>query len=170
MLILAALQKVVHKDNASKLKCKIIAEASEGPVTFWGEEIVEKRGIQIIPDLILDSGGVIVSYFEWLKNIQHVEQGILTKRWEEISHKNLYEAITGDTLTKENFGVIMDQNKLRGANEIDIVNSALQEIMNGSLDEQFERSLKHNINIRTASLSSAIDKIGASYVESGILF
>lgn len=81
----------------------------------------------------------------------------------------MYETITGDTLTKENFGVIMDKNKLRGASEIDIVNSALQEIMNGSLDEQFERSLKHNINIRTASLSSAIDKIGASYIESGIL-
>ena len=118
----------------------------------------------------MNAGGVTVSYFEWLKNIQHVEQGRMTKRWEELSNKKLYQAITGDTVTKEAFNKLMDEHNLRGPKEIDIVRSALQEVISTSMQEQWEKALSLDINIRTAALSSAIDKVGNSYKESGILF
>ena len=130
VLILAAKERVLHKYNSPRVKCKVVAEVANGPTTYWGESICEEKGIQVIPDIILNSGSVTVGYFEWLKNIQHVEKGLLTRRWEELSKKNLYEAITGNTLTSASFGDVINQHHMRGPTEVDIVHSALEEIIN----------------------------------------
>lgn len=169
-MVPAAKERVIHRYNAPRLKCKFIAEAAHGPTTVAGEEICEEKGIQIIPDLILNAGGVTVSYFEWLKNIQHVEQGRLTRRWEEDSTKRLYEFIMDKKLTKKEFYELRDAHELHGASEIKIVYSALEDMLTGSLDKQFEKALKLKTNIRAASFASAIDNVGSSFKESGILF
>jgi glutamate dehydrogenase (NAD(P)+) len=83
ILIPAAVERSVNKDNAPLLKCRVVAEAANGPTTVWGENILEERGIVLIPDLLLNAGGVSVSYMEWLKNLEHVKPGQMTKRWEE---------------------------------------------------------------------------------------
>ncbi len=71
VLIPAALERVIHQDNAPKLKCRLLAEAANGPTTNAADRIIEDRGdIEIIPDVLCNSGGVIVSYFEWLQNQQ----------------------------------------------------------------------------------------------------
>lgn len=95
VLIPAAVEKSIHRDNASNIKAKVIGEAANGPTTVMAEEILSKKGVLIVPDMVLNGGGVTVSYFEWLKNISHVVPGRLTKRYEEQSRRNLYEMIQG---------------------------------------------------------------------------
>jgi glutamate dehydrogenase (NAD(P)+) len=71
VLIPAALERVITKDNAQKLKCRVLAEGANGPTTNEADRIIEDRGdIELIPDVLCNSGGVIVSYFEWLQNLQ----------------------------------------------------------------------------------------------------
>ena len=72
VLIPAALERVITDKNAGKLKCRILAEGANGPTTNEADQIIEKRGdIEVIPDVLCNSGGVIVSYFEWLQNLQN---------------------------------------------------------------------------------------------------
>ena len=72
VLIPAALERVITAQNAGKLKCRLLAEGANGPTTNEADQIISDRGdIQIIPDVLCNSGGVIVSYFEWLQNLQN---------------------------------------------------------------------------------------------------
>jgi glutamate dehydrogenase (NAD(P)+) len=76
VLVPAALERVITQDNAPKLQCRLIAEAANGPTTNAADKIIEERGdIELIPDVLCNSGGVIVSYFEWLQNLQNFYWG-----------------------------------------------------------------------------------------------
>ncbi len=83
VLIPAALERVIHKDNASELRCKVLAEGANGPTTAEADAIIEKRGdIFLIPDILCNAGGVTVSYFEWVQNLQRFQwtkQEVLSK-------------------------------------------------------------------------------------------
>jgi glutamate dehydrogenase (NAD(P)+) len=70
-----------------------LAEAANGPTTIAGADILTNKNILILPDLLLNAGGVTVSYFEWLKNLEHVRPGRLIKKWEEKSKKNMLNVI-----------------------------------------------------------------------------
>ena len=71
VLIPAALERVITGDNAPRLRCRVLAEGANGPTTNEADRIIEERGdIELIPDVLCNSGGVIVSYFEWLQNLQ----------------------------------------------------------------------------------------------------
>lgn len=72
VLVPAALENQITADNAGKLNCTYIVEAANGPTTEEADEILAKRGITLIPDIFANSGGVIVSYFEWVQNIQEL--------------------------------------------------------------------------------------------------
>jgi len=72
VLIPAALERVITPHNAAKLQCRLLAEAANGPTTYSADKVLEKRDdIEIIPDVLCNSGGVVVSYFEWLQNLQN---------------------------------------------------------------------------------------------------
>ena len=85
VLIPAATEKAINKHNADKLQCKILAEAANGPTTKNAEKILEQKGVLILPDVLTNAGGVTVSYFEYLKNLDHVNPGLINRKWEETS-------------------------------------------------------------------------------------
>jgi glutamate dehydrogenase (NAD(P)+) len=72
VLVPAALERVIHKANADKLRCRILAEAANGPTTPEADEILCNSDIYIIPDVLCNAGGVTVSYFEWVQDIQQL--------------------------------------------------------------------------------------------------
>jgi len=69
-LIPAALASVINESNAEKLKCKFVIEAANGPTTPLGHDILKEMSIPVIPDILTNAGGVVVSYFEWVQNLQ----------------------------------------------------------------------------------------------------
>ena len=72
VLVPAAVERVITEINAPKLRCRVLAEAANGPTTNAADRVLESREeIEVIPDVLCNSGGVIVSYFEWLQNLQN---------------------------------------------------------------------------------------------------
>lgn len=72
-------------------------EAANGPTTLEAEQIMLGRGHYFLPDILCNAGGVTVSYFEWLKNLDHVRPGRMQRKWEEKSKKNLLDVIAQAT-------------------------------------------------------------------------
>jgi glutamate dehydrogenase (NAD(P)+) len=71
LLVPAALERQITEDNAGKLQCRILAEGANGPTTPEADIILRERGILVIPDILCNAGGVIVSYFEWVQDLQN---------------------------------------------------------------------------------------------------
>ncbi len=76
ILIPAALEHEITGKTAPNIRAKIIVEGANGPTTGQGDEILEEKGVVVVPDILANAGGVVVSYFEWIQNLQNV-------RWEE---------------------------------------------------------------------------------------
>jgi glutamate dehydrogenase (NAD(P)+) len=94
MLIPAAMENQITKENANELQCKYIVEAANGPTTAEADEIISKRGIILVPDILANAGGVTVSYFEWVQNLQSLTweledvnkmlEKVMVKAWNEL--------------------------------------------------------------------------------------
>lgn len=81
ILLPAAVEKSIHINNVDSLDCKVVLEGANGPTSFMAEEELIKRGIIVVPDMLANGGGVTCSYFEWLKNLEHVSPGRMTKKY-----------------------------------------------------------------------------------------
>lgn len=139
ILIPAALEKQINIRNADRIRAKLIVEAANGPTTPTAADILEKKGIVIIPDVVANAGGVTVSYFEWLKNLSHVRFGRLNKKWEETSNQRIVEFV------EECFGKAMMEPSRRkllvsGPNEVDLVYSGLEDTMYNAIHEVYKTS------------------------------
>jgi glutamate dehydrogenase (NAD(P)+) len=76
VFIPAALGGMIHRGNADRLRCRMIVEGANSPTTPVADEILADKGVLVVPDVMANAGGVVVSYFEWVQNLQHL-------RWEE---------------------------------------------------------------------------------------
>jgi glutamate dehydrogenase (NAD(P)+) len=103
ILIPAALDRVVNQDNADRVKARVIVEAANHPVTPAADAILEDRGVVVIPDILANAGGVTVSYFEWVQNIQqfrwdeeHVNAELhktMARSWKEVHARSSVDGI-----------------------------------------------------------------------------
>ena len=161
ILIPAAVEKSINLGNANKVKCKLVAEAANGPTTFEANKVLESRGIVVLPDLVLNAGGVTVSYFEWLKNIDHKEMGLLYRRYERQSKQAMVKMF--HPTAKDDEIIALD-----GATEKQIVYSGLEEIMCNTVKNMFVVSEKENISLRDAAYKISIEKVVKVYETAGI--
>src|SRR5918993_3093831 len=100
-----ALEQVISADNAAQVKARIICEGANGPVTPTADEILEDRGIVILPDVLANAGGVVVSYFEWVQGLQEYfwKEEEVNERLDEIVTRAFQETLE----TKKQHGTSM---------------------------------------------------------------
>jgi glutamate dehydrogenase (NAD(P)+) len=159
ILIPAAIEKSINKSNMEKFKTKVIAEAANGPMTFAAQKYFDTKNVAVLPDLMINAGGVIVSYFEWLKGLEHARLGRLTKGWEKKSKKELATLL----------GIESDKlEKLEGPTEKNIVYTALDEIMTSTCKAVLKYSVEKKVTLRVAAYAQTIMKIVQTYKEAGI--
>ncbi len=166
ILIPAALENQINEGNAKDIKVKILAEAANGPTTAEAHDILKEKGVLIIPDAYLNAGGVVVSYFEWLKNLQHVRFGRIEKRFDENALRKVLEAV--ENLSSIKFSDIERLNLTQGAGEFELVTSGLEETMVTAYNEILEARSEYEVDLRTASFIVAINKVGTIYEQMGI--
>jgi glutamate dehydrogenase (NAD(P)+) len=145
-----------------------VAEGANGPTTFDGERILIERGVLVVPDIYLNAGGVTVSYFEWVKNLSHVRFGRVGKRFEEAAAERMLVAV--EKATGRNFSPEEHRRIAHGADEIDLVNSGLEETMIGAY-RQLREVMRQDARVkdlRTAAFLNALRKVATSYQELGI--
>ena len=168
ILIPAALDSVIHSGNASGIKARVIIEAANGPVTYEANTILRERNCLIIPDLYANSGGVTVSYFEWVKNIGHIRFGRLQRRQSEHRARRLIEGI--EQMTGKQFPQELLEDIVSGSSEVDLVRSGLEDVMCQTYQDISQRwhSSEDIPDLRTAAMSIAIERIINSYESIGI--
>ena len=167
ILIPAAKENVIDKSNAQEIKAKLIVEAANGPITFEADEILNKRNVTIIPDILANAGGVAVSYFEWIRNIRHIRFGRLEKRRNAFQFETLIAAI--ETMTGKDMPEKFKEQFIEGANEIDLVRSGLDDMMREAYQKVRQSMIENKIpNLRTAAYKVALDRIAISYDTIGL--
>ncbi|MCK5498964.1 MAG: glutamate dehydrogenase, partial [Gammaproteobacteria bacterium] len=163
-----ALESQITADNAENIKAKLICEAANGPVTFEADEILNKRGVTILPDAYVNAGGVTVSYFEWIRNLSHIRFGRMERRYDEMRGRHVISAI--EAMTGNDVPDWLEAEIVRGADELDLVRSGLDDTMRLAYQEisQAKESNKKVKNFRTASYVVAVSKISRSYSDIGV--
>ncbi len=168
ILIPAALESQITKENAHRIATKLIVEGANGPVTAEADDILEERGIIVLPDALCNAGGVTVSYFEWIKNIQHIRFGRMQRRLDEYRGSKIVEAL--ETMTGKTMPANLKSELVQGADELSLVRSGLDDTMRGAyqdVSEAFHRKDKIT-NFRTAAMYSAIEKLVFTYQNMGV--
>ncbi|BDW86351.1 Glu/Leu/Phe/Val family dehydrogenase [Roseicyclus marinus] len=173
ILIPAAMEGVINMHNAPAIKAPLIIEAANGPVTAGADEILRHKGTVIIPDLYANAGGVTVSYFEWVKNLSHIRFGRMQRRQEEARHQLIVdelERISRDSSINWTLSPGFKEKYLRGAGELELVRSGLDDTMRAAYQSMREVWWTHDnvTDLRTAAFLVSIDRVAKSYTAKGI--
>lgn len=173
ILIPAALEGVINLSNAANVKAPLIIEAANGPITSGADEILRAKGCVIIPDMYANAGGVTVSYFEWVKNLSHIRFGRMQRRQEEARHELIVgelERLSQHLGDQWSMTPNFKQKYLRGAGELELVRSGLDDTMRTAF--QSMREVWHGRSdvddLRTAAYLVSIDRVAKSYKAKGL--
>ncbi len=173
ILIPAAMEGAIHAGNAGQIRARLVLEAANGPTTAEADRILRERGVVIVPDLYANAGGVTVSYFEWVKNLQQISFGRLERRLEEHRHQMLVEELerlSADRGLGWSLSEGFKQKYLRGAGELELVRSGLDDTMRAAFQQMVTTRLDDSRipDLRTAAYMVAIRRIAASYDALGL--
>ena len=173
ILIPAAIEGVINMGNAKNIKASLIIEAANGPVTAEADDVLRSKGCVIIPDMYANAGGVTVSYFEWVKNLSHIRFGRMRRKQEESRQRLLINElirIMGEMDSKAKLTEGFINNYLRGAGEIELVRSGLDDTMCTAYQSMREvwHARKDVEDLRVAAYLVAIERIAKSYQTKGL--
>ena len=167
VLIPSALEHQITAANAPRVQAKVIVEAANGPVDPEADAILREMGTVVVPDVYANAGGVVVSYFEWIKNLSHVSFERMTRRYQQIANNRLLQVLThltGKTLPPEDAALL-----LQAPNEIDFVRTALENTMAISYEKIREPWKRRALpDLRTSAYLLAIESVASAYNLDGI--
>ncbi len=162
ILIPAAIENVINQKNAKNIKAKVVAEAANGPVTYKGDKILNKNGVLVIPDVYLNAGGVVVSYFEWVRNISQMRFGRLEKRRDEAQIDQFIKVV--EKMTNQKMSKVDKLKLFDGVDEIDLIRSGLNDMMVDAYQNIRGQMLRSKLpNLKIASFKLALEKIAGAY-------
>ncbi|KAL7677631.1 hypothetical protein ACOME3_003868 [Neoechinorhynchus agilis] len=173
----AANERQLTEEIAKNMKAKIVSEGANGPTTNEANKILLERNILVVPDLFANAGGVIVSYFEWLKNLSHVSYGKLTFKYQRDTNYRILDSV--EKSMEKHLGTDVEikptdefLHNMSGAGEVDIVNSGLEYSMEKAAlsIEAAAKEFNLGTDFRTAAYVSSLEKIFNVYVHSGLTF
>ena len=169
----AALENVITEDNAADIQSGVIVEIANGPVASEADATLVKNGVQVLPDILANAGGVTVSYFEWVKNLSHIRFGRMQRRQEESRHQLVVDELERlDHMLGDAWSLTpsFKEKYLRGADELELVRSGLDDTMR--IAYQSMREVWHGredvSDLRTAAFIVAIDRVASSYRAKGL--
>nr|AGC84406.1 glutamate dehydrogenase [Locusta migratoria] len=174
ILVLAAVEKIITCKNANEIRAKIVCEGANGPITPAADKILQDRKILVLPDIFCSAGGVTVSYFEFLKNINHVSFGRLHFKYETDSYIQLMQSVE---LSLRRCKIECEINpteqfrkRLCEPSEKDIVDAGLKYTIERAGIETLRTAseLQLCLDVRTAAYCNAIEKIFRTYDNAGL--
>ena len=165
ILIPAALENAITADNVDKIKTKLIIEAANGPISFEADQKLFEKGVMIIPDIYVNAGGVVVSYFEWVKDISHIRFGRVEKRFQEQKILDIIDLIDKKTNTKTDFDTI--KKIIHGADEEDLAFSGLEDSMRNAFIEIYNAKKQIKRSFRDSAYYVSLKKIRNFYTVEG---
>ena len=165
ILIPAALENVITINNVDKIKTKLIIEAANGPVSFEADQKLYEKDVMIIPDIYVNAGGVVVSFFEWVKDISHIRFGRVEKRFQEQKILDLVNLLDERTKTKTDPKLI--SKIMHGADEEDLTFSGLEDAMRNAFNEILDIKKKIKKSFRECAYYLSLQKIRKFYTPEG---
>jgi len=165
ILIPAALENAITLKNVERIKAKVILEAANGPISFDADKKLNEKGIIVMPDIYVNAGGVVVSYFEWVKNISHIRFGRVEKRFQEDKILELIDLIDKKTKTKTTPELVT--KIIHGANEEDLAFSGLEDAMRNSFNEILQIKKQIKKSFRESAYYLSLQKIRKFYTPDG---
>ena len=167
VLVPAALERQITRENAPRIRAKVVAEAANGPVTPDAEHILHDRGVLVLPDIYANAGGVVVSYFEWVKNLGHMSFERVRRRYQQMSNArtvHMIETMTGRAVDDADRAALC-----HAPDEVDFVRTALDDTMSTAWNRIREQWKRRDLpDVRISAYLIAIELVGESYVSQGI--
>ena len=168
ILIPAAMEGQITTENVDRIQASLIVEAANGPTTFEADKQLRTTGTVVLPDALVNAGGVVVSYFEWIKNLSHIRFGRMQRRLDEMRGEQVVHAL--EVMTGQKVPEHIHSQLTTGADELALVRSGLDDTMRRAYQEISE--VFHNRDgiddFRTAAYFVSLQKIARTYIEIGV--